>query len=75
MSLVEHLKDFATLATILTLFGVGLIIALKSGAVSVGEDRGRLVLGNLSHLIVDLTACVVLILMFQQLAGLRLGLP
>jgi ABC-type uncharacterized transport system permease subunit len=75
MGFLEYAKDFVTLASILTLFAIGLTIALKSGVVAVGQDRCRLVLGNLSHLIFGIAACLLLLMMVQQLVGLRLTLP
>ncbi len=43
MGFLTYLKDFLTLATILSLIVVGLLITLNSGLVSVGGGRCRLV--------------------------------
>jgi hypothetical protein len=51
------------------------MIALKSGVVAVGGDRCRLVLGNLSHLVIAVAACLLLLVMVQQLVGLRIAIP
>jgi hypothetical protein len=75
MGLMEYLKDFVTLASIVSLIAIGLLIALKSGVVAVGGDRCRLVLGNLSHLVVGLAACLLFLMMIQQLVGLKVHLP
>jgi ABC-type uncharacterized transport system permease subunit len=75
MGYLEYVKDFATLASILTLLGIGFMIALKSGVVAVGGDRCRLVLGNLSHLVIAVAACLLLLVMVQQLVGLRIAIP
>ncbi len=75
MGFHDYLKDFATLASIFSLFAIGFVIVVKSGAVAVGGDRCRLVLGNLSHLVVGLAACVLLIAVIQQLVGLRIVIP
>jgi hypothetical protein len=73
MGYLLYLKDFVTLATILSLFVVGLLISLKSGFVSVGGDRCRLIRSNLSQLIVSLVGCAIFLLMIQQIVGFRLG--
>jgi ABC-type uncharacterized transport system permease subunit len=75
MGYLEYLKDFVTLASILSLFGIGLMIALKSGVVAVGGDRCRLLLGNLSHLILAVATCLLFLMMVQQLVGLKVHLP
>jgi ABC-type uncharacterized transport system permease subunit len=75
MGYVEYLKDFVTLASILSLFAIGLLIALKSGVVAVGGERCRLLLGNLSHLVLDVAACLLFLMIVQQLVGLKVHLP
>jgi hypothetical protein len=75
MGFLEYLKDFVTLASILSLLAIGFFIALKSGVVAVGGHRCWLVLGNLSHLVISVAACVLFLVMIQQLVGLRLSFP
>ncbi len=75
MSFLEYLKDFVIVTTVLTLIGTGLMISLRSGVLSVGGGRCRLVLGNLSQLVVALAACLFFLMMVQQLVGLRVTIP
>jgi hypothetical protein len=44
---------------------------LKSGVVAVGPDRSRLVLANLSQVVLTLAGCLVVLGMLQQLVGVR----
>lgn len=71
MGFLEYSKDFAVYGSILSLIGIGLAIALRSGVVTVGGDRCRVVLGNLSHLILGVTACIIFLLMLQQMVGVK----
>ena len=73
MGFLGYLKDILTVASILSLLLVGLAITLKSGLVAVGADRCRLVLGNLSQLVITLAGCLLLLGMIQHLIGIRLG--
>ena len=73
MGLAGHLKDIVTFATILSLFVVGLAIVLKSGAVAVGADRSRLILANLSQMVITLAGCFLALGMIQQIIGFRLS--
>jgi ABC-type uncharacterized transport system permease subunit len=75
MGYLEYLKDFFTVASVLSLIAIGFMISLKSGVVAVGGDRCRLVLGNLTHLVVGIAACLLFLMMVQQLVGLRVHLP
>jgi len=74
MGFLTYLKDFVTVASILSLFVVGLLITLKSGVVAMGGDRCRLVLSNLSQMVIALAGCMLVLLMIQQMVGLRIGL-
>ncbi len=67
-----YLKDLLLVAPILGLFVVGLAITLKSGVVSLDRDRGKRILGNLSHLAVALAGCLAFLLMVQQIVGFRI---
>jgi hypothetical protein len=73
MGFLSYLKDIVTVSSILGLFLVGLAITLKSGVVTMGGDRCRLVLGNLSQMVITLACCLLLLGMIQQLIGLRLA--
>ena len=73
MGFLGYLKDFMTVASVLSLFVVGLAITLKSGVVAVGADRCRLVLGNLSQLIITLAGCLLVLGMIQQMIGIRIA--
>jgi hypothetical protein len=73
MGFLGYMKDILTVASILSLIVVGLAIALKSGVVAVGPDRSRLVLGNLSQLVLTLAGCLLVLGMIQQMIGVRLG--
>jgi len=75
MGYLAHFKDLFILTSIFGLIGVGLVITLKSGVVSMGRERCQLMFGNLSRLVVALSACLVLLMMFQQMAGIRVGSP
>jgi hypothetical protein len=72
MGFLGYAKDILTVASILGLFLVGLTIALRSGVMAVGPDRSRLVLGNLSQLILTLAGCLLVLGMIQTLIGMRL---
>jgi hypothetical protein len=73
MGFLSYLKDIVTVLSILSLFLVGLAITLKSGVVAVGGDRCRLVLGNLSQLLITLAGCLLLLGVIQQFIGIRLA--
>jgi len=73
MSPVPYLKDIVTVGVILSLLGVGALITLKSGLVTVGDDQGRVVLGNLSQLVVTLAGCLIILLMLQEIVGFRMA--
>jgi hypothetical protein len=72
MGILAYLKDIFTVASICGLLVVGLVIALKSGVVAVGPDRSRLVLQNLSQLLVTLAGCLLVLGMIQEIIGVRL---
>lgn len=74
MGYLAYLKDFVTVASILSLFVIGLLITLKSGVVSVGGDHCRLVRSNLSQLVISLVGCALFLMMIQQIVGFRLNL-
>ena len=74
MGYLAYLKDFVTLASILSLLVVGLLITLKSGVVMVGDDRCRLVRSNVSQLVISLAGCALFLMMIQHIVGFRLGL-
>lgn len=74
MVYLTYLKDLVTLASILSLIVVGLLITLKSGVVSVGGDRCRLVRSNFSQLVISLAGCAIFLMMIQHMVGFRLGL-
>jgi hypothetical protein len=71
MGFLSYVKDAFTLASILSLLTVGLWITLKSGVVSVGNHHCRLVLSNLSHLILGVAGCLIVLMMLQQIVGIR----
>jgi hypothetical protein len=71
MGILGYAKDIVTFASILSLLIIGLAIALKSGVVAVGPDRSRLVLANLSQVVLTLAGCLVVLGMLQQLVGVR----
>jgi hypothetical protein len=73
MGIMAHLKDIVTVASILSLIVVGLLIALKSGVVAVGADRGTLILRNLSQLVISVAGCLFFLMMVQHVVGFRLG--
>ncbi len=72
MGVLGYLKDIVTVSSIVGLVLVGLVIALRSGAVAVGPDRSRLMLSNLSQLVITLAGCLIAIGMIQQVIGVRL---
>ncbi len=72
MGILGHFKDIVTFVTIFSLFGVGLVIVVRSGRVAVGADRSRLVLANLSEFVITLAGCILALGMIQQLIGFRL---
>jgi hypothetical protein len=72
MGILGYLKDIVTVASILSLIFIGLAIALKSGVVAVGPDRSRLMLANLSRLVLTVAGCLLVLGMIQQLIGVRL---
>jgi hypothetical protein len=74
MGSLAYLKDFVTVASILSLLVVGVLITLKSGVVTVGGDHCRLVLSNLSQLIITLVGCMLVLIMLQEIMGFRGGL-
>jgi hypothetical protein len=73
MGFMAYAKDVIILTSIMSLFLLGLTLSLKSGVVSVGRDRGRLLWRNASGLIVALVGCVAVLLMIQQFVGIRFG--
>jgi hypothetical protein len=74
MEFTAYLKDIVTIVVIAGLFVVGLVITLKSGVVARSGDRCRLILGNLSQLIVTLGGCMLFLTMLQEFVGFRIGL-
>jgi hypothetical protein len=74
MGIMAHLKDIVTIVVILGLFVVGVLIALKSGAVAMERQHCRLVLGNLSQLILTLAGCMIFLTVVQEIVGFRIGL-
>jgi len=70
-----YLKDLFILSSILGLFVIGFVVALKSGVVSMGRGRGRQIWDNASHLVVALAGCLAFLLMVQQMIGLKIGSP
>ena len=75
MVALDHIKDFFILSSIAGLIGIGIFIALKSGVVEMGKQRCRLILANMSHLVLALTACLAFLLMAQEMAGVRFVTP
>ncbi len=75
MIVAYHLKDIAIVLSILALLSIGLAITLKSGVMSVGRDRRRLILVNLSQMVVALMGWLVVLMMVQQIVGSRVGSP
>ncbi len=75
MGFLGYMKDILTVASILGLVIVGLTIALRSGVAAMGPDRSRLVLANLSQLVLTLAGCLLVLGMIQQLIGFRLPQP
>ena len=75
MGILAYIKDFFILASIIGLIGVGLIITLKSGMVAMGKERCHLILGNMSRLVLALSACLAFLMMAQQMAGIRFVTP
>ncbi len=73
MGILGYLKDIVTVASIFSLLFIGLTIALKSGVVAVGPNRSRLVLANLSQLILTVAGCVLVLGVIQQVIGVRLS--
>jgi hypothetical protein len=71
MGFLVYLKDAVTIASVLGLLAVGLWITLKSGVVSVGGDHCRLVLANLSYMVLGLAGCLLIFMMIQQMVGIR----
>ncbi len=75
MIVAYHLKDIAIVLSILALLSIGLAITLKSGVMSVGRGRRRLILVNLSQMVVALMGWLVVLMMVQQIVGSRVGSP
>jgi hypothetical protein len=73
MGFIAYAKDFFILVSILSLFLMGLTLSLKSGVVAVGRDRSRQLWCNASRLIIGLAGYVTLLLMLQQMVGIRFG--
>ena len=73
MGFMAYAKDVFILTSILSLFLMGLTLSLKSGVVAVGRDRGRQLWTNASGLIIALAGCVTLLLMLQQMVGIRIS--
>jgi hypothetical protein len=73
MGILGYLKDIVTVASIFGLLIIGLAIALKSGVVAVGPERSRLVLANLSQLVLTLAGCLLVLGVIQQFIGVRLS--
>jgi hypothetical protein len=71
MGILGYAKDILTVASICSLILVGLTIALKSGVVAVGPDRSKLVLANLSQLVITVAGCLLVLGMIQQVIGVR----
>ncbi|WP_435010598.1 hypothetical protein P12x_001876 [Tundrisphaera lichenicola] len=66
-------KDLFILFCIGSLLSVGLIVTLRSGLISVGNDRRWEFWRNASRLVMALAGCLAFLLMIQQIAGIRLG--
>jgi hypothetical protein len=73
MGYLTHLKDILSVASILSLLFVGVLITLKSGMVTVGGDQCRVVMGNLSQLIITLAGCLVFLMVLQEIVGFHMG--
>ena len=73
MGFLAYAKDVFIVSSILSLLLMGLTVSLKSGVVAVGRDRGRQLLSNASGLILALGGCVALLLVLQEMVGIRLG--
>ncbi len=73
MGVQAYLKDIVTILCIVSLLSTGLMITLRSGMVSVQGEHCRLVLGNLSRLILTLVGGVLFLLMIQQVVGFPAG--
>jgi hypothetical protein len=74
MGFTAYLKDIVTILIITSLLGVGLYITLKSGVMAMSGDRCRLILGNLSRLILTLGGCLLFLTMVHEIVGLPIGL-
>ena len=73
MGYLAYAKDVLIVSSILSLFLMGLIVSLKSGVVAVGRERGRQLRSNASGLILALVGCVTLLLVLQEMVGIRIG--
>ena len=73
MGILGYLKDIVTVASIFSLIAIGVAIALKSGVMAVGPDRSRLVLSNLSRLVLTLAGCLLALGMIHQIVGIRVS--
>jgi hypothetical protein len=70
-----YLKAALVVAPILFLFGLGLSLTLRSGAVGLDGGKGRWrFVGNLSQTVFVLGVCVLILVAIQQIIGFRLSL-
>jgi hypothetical protein len=70
------MKEYLILVTILSLFGLGLVITLWNGEVDLFTSQGRrAILDNLSGVLVRVVGYVVGLIAVQRVIGFPLELP
>jgi hypothetical protein len=73
MSLIDRLNGFLLLAPIIALFGLGLVLTLRSGVVGVSNgQRLRLVGENLYRTVLMLCAALIALAIIDQIVGMHL---
>jgi hypothetical protein len=75
MSLLDRLEAYLLLIPIIALFGLGLVLTLRSGVVNVTSGTGmRRVVANLYQTALVVGACLIGLAVIQQMVGLHVGL-
>jgi len=71
----NHVEAVLILGPIVGLLALGIGLALRSGVVNVSTGQGmRRLASNLSHTVLIIGACLVVLILIQQLAGIRMRL-
>jgi hypothetical protein len=75
MIALAELKAVLIAAPILLLLSLGLTLTLRSGVVGVAGGGGfRRFAGNLTHTVLGMAACLVLLIAIQEMIGFRFGI-